>query len=165
MYRLEQMVKDTAATRGNSYKVQRIVQQLLQERQAHEAFKGQANATISHQRKRLNYLEGVVSGAEQQANDAIRQRDAAETKVKELVHVMEALMTKSTLAWIKDPQELVPFAVAKPSEAQDLTQALAMSQKNRAAAVSDNEGLRETIKQKDKEFARLYERCHGSSLF
>ena len=158
VHELEQMVKDMAARQGNSDEAQGMSPQLSEERRTHEAFRKQANTMILHQQKRLSYLENAILGAEKQMNDAVRQKDAAENKTKELERLVEALTTESTSAWIRDLQELIPFSTVKPDEVRDLTQALTVSQKNHAAAVEENEALRETIKQKEKKFSRLNEK-------
>src|SRR5262249_3376943 len=111
---------------------------------------------------RLTYLEGAVSGAEQQAINAIRQKDEAGKQINELKGAVEALTTKSTLPWVMDPQEFASYRTSKPNEIQNLSQALALAQTNHAAVSDDNEALRQTIEQKDNELAHLKEKLEAA---
>lgn len=102
-----------------------------------------------------DHLRTNVEGMQGQINDLVRQKEAADERVKQVEEYNDNLLDEYANKFVEDPQEWSSPMMCQPNEVRDLRQALETSMGELEKSDSTNRELCDAMKEKTQQISRL----------
>lgn len=102
-----------------------------------------------------DHLRANVEGMQGQINDLVRQKEAANDRVKQVEEYNSTLLDEYVVKYAQDPKEVEGRTICTPNEARDLHQALETSKNELERADRTNQELSDEMNKKTQQILRL----------